>query len=135
VRPPPVTASGRDGKGCAVPILRSAGSALAGDLNPRRSHDHAGHEHLLLGPRRQTTRSSGSINDKLRDERLNERWFDGLADVRFSIESWRVNYNPNRSHRSLENPTLCALAARPSECLRSAPPRSGLLALEIPAAH
>ena len=74
-----------------------------------------------------------SFNDKFRDECLNQHWFGGLADARFTIENWRIDYNLNRPHSSLGNLTPCEFAAQASAGLRSAPPPSGPLKLEEPA--
>jgi putative transposase len=43
----------------------------------------------------------GSFNGRLRDECLNLRWFESLADVRAEIEAWREEYNQVRPHSSL----------------------------------
>ena len=42
-----------------------------------------------------------SFNGKLRDECLNENWFNSLEDARRTIEEWRNDYNRNRPHSSL----------------------------------
>jgi len=44
-----------------------------------------------------------SLDYKFRDECLNQHWFGGLADARFTIEKWRIDYNLNRPHNSLGN--------------------------------
>jgi len=44
-----------------------------------------------------------SLDDKFRDERLNQHWFGGLVDERFTIENWRIDHNLNRPHNSLGN--------------------------------
>jgi putative transposase len=41
-----------------------------------------------------------SYNGKFRDERLNEHWFLSLAHARSIIESWRIEYNTDRTHSS-----------------------------------
>jgi putative transposase len=46
-----------------------------------------------------------SFNGKLRVECLNEQLFYDLADARAKIESWRIDYNENRPHRSLNQMT------------------------------
>jgi putative transposase len=46
-----------------------------------------------------------SFNGKLRDECLNEHWFLSLYDAREKVEAWRVEYNRERPHSSLENRT------------------------------
>lgn len=42
-----------------------------------------------------------SLNDKIRDECLNEHWFRNLAEARQLIEEWRQDYNHVRPHSSL----------------------------------
>lgn len=46
-----------------------------------------------------------SFNGRLRDECLNEHWFQNLPHARRVIEDWRVDYNVNRPHSSLGNLT------------------------------
>lgn len=46
-----------------------------------------------------------SFNGKLRDECLNEHWFTTLYDAREKVEAWRVEYNRERPHSSLQNRT------------------------------
>ncbi len=43
-----------------------------------------------------------SFNGKLRDECLNANLFHNLADARTKIENWRLEYNAERPHSSLE---------------------------------
>lgn len=46
-----------------------------------------------------------SFNGKFRDECLNEHWFITMAQAREIIERWRIEYNTERPHSSLENRT------------------------------
>ena len=46
-----------------------------------------------------------SFNGSLRDELLNEEWFDSLDDARRKLALWRYDYNNVRPHSSLENKT------------------------------
>ena len=46
-----------------------------------------------------------SFNGRLREERLNQHWFNNLEEARSIIESWRQEYNVQRPHRSLEGQT------------------------------
>lgn len=43
-----------------------------------------------------------SFNGKFRDECLNEHWFMTLDNARKLIEEWRVDYNTERPHSSLD---------------------------------
>lgn len=46
-----------------------------------------------------------SFNGRFRDECLNENLFETLDDARRIIETWRIDYNEQRPHSSLENLT------------------------------
>jgi len=49
--------------------------------------------------------TSTGVVDSLRDELLNEEWFDSLDDARRKLALWRYDYNNVRPHSSLENQT------------------------------
>jgi putative transposase len=51
-----------------------------------------------------------SFNGSLRDECLNAHWFISLTDAKQVIETWRLDYNENRPHASLNGLTPMALA-------------------------
>jgi putative transposase len=53
-----------------------------------------------------------SFNGRLRDECLNENWFQSLGEAREVVEAWRADYNHVRPHRSLGGQT-------PSESART----------------
>ena len=55
-----------------------------------------------------------SFNGRLRDELLNETLFGNLAQARRIIEDWRIDYNTNRPHSSLNGLTPTEFAARPT---------------------
>lgn len=46
-----------------------------------------------------------SFNGKFRDECLNEHWFITMAQARAIIERWRIEYNTERPHSSLQDLT------------------------------
>jgi putative transposase len=56
-----------------------------------------------------------SFNGRLRDECLNEHLFTNLKEAREIIEDWRIDYNTNRPHTSLNGLTPTEFAARPRE--------------------
>jgi len=56
-----------------------------------------------------------SFNGRLRDECLNEHLFSNLNEAREIIEAWRIDYNTNRPHTSLNGLTPTEFAARPKE--------------------
>jgi putative transposase len=46
-----------------------------------------------------------SFNGHLREECLNQHWFETLAEAREMIEAWRVECNTERPHRALQQRT------------------------------
>jgi len=52
-----------------------------------------------------------SFNGKLRDELLNQELFLSLAEVRFVIDRWRMDYNHHRPHSALDYRTPAVFAA------------------------
>ena len=53
-----------------------------------------------------------SFNGKLRDELLNQELFLSLAEARYVLDEWRLDYNHNRPHSSLSWQTPAAFSAR-----------------------
>ena len=53
-----------------------------------------------------------SFNGRLGDECLNERLFTSYRHAREAIKEWRINYNVNRPHTSLDGLTPNEFAAR-----------------------
>lgn len=56
-----------------------------------------------------------SFNGRFRDECLNEHLFGSLSAARRIIEAWRIDYNTQRPHTSLNGLTPNAFANRPSQ--------------------
>ncbi len=52
-----------------------------------------------------------SFNGKLRDELLNSELFLSLAEARYVLDDWRLDYNHRRPHSSLDWQTPAAFAA------------------------
>jgi hypothetical protein len=52
-----------------------------------------------------------SLNGKLRDELLNRELFLSLAEVRYVLDEWRLDYNHRRLHSALDWQTPAAFAA------------------------
>ena len=66
-----------------------------------------------------------SFNGRLRDEFLNATWFRNLMDAKRKIEDWRMEYNSERPHSSLEYRT-------PNDYARSfSEPTSGMATAEV----
>ena len=53
-----------------------------------------------------------SFIGRLRDECLNERLFTSYRHARDNIEEWRIDYNVNRPHTSLDGLTPLEYATR-----------------------
>lgn len=55
-----------------------------------------------------------SFNGRIRDECLNENWFETLSEAKALIEMWREDYNETRPHGSLNglSPSVFAKEAR-----------------------
>jgi putative transposase len=51
-----------------------------------------------------------SFQDKFRDECLAREWFQSLLEAQTMIETWRVQYNTQRPHSSLDYQTPAAFA-------------------------
>lgn len=62
----------------------------------------------------------GSINERLRDELLDETLFTTLAQVRALLGRWRADYNESRPHSRLG-------WQPPAEFARTSPPRETVL--------
>jgi len=61
-----------------------------------------GIRHLLIDPGRPMQNAFiESFNGKLRDECLNEQWFETLHQARTTVAAWRRDYNEVRPHSSL----------------------------------
>lgn len=58
-----------------------------------------------------------SFNSRLRDELLNGELFLGLAEARYLVEAWRVEYNTDRPHSALnyQTPQEFAACCSPSD--------------------
>ena len=53
-----------------------------------------------------------SFNSRFRDELLNGELFLSLADARWVVDRWRLDYNHHRPHSALEYQTPAEFAAR-----------------------
>jgi len=58
-----------------------------------------------------------SFNGRLRDECLNENWFQNLEDAQTGIEQWRIEYNSDRPNSRLGNETPESFARKYQELL------------------
>ena len=56
-----------------------------------------------------------SFNGRLRDECLNANWFTSLSDARRKVEAWRLDYNQQRPHSSLNYLSPAEFARKAAE--------------------
>lgn len=75
-----------------------------------------------------------SLNDKIRNECLNEHWFGSIAEARQIVEDWRQDYNHVRPHSALNYLTPMEFVATKNGAKKSGgiPPDHSLTALELP---
>ncbi len=75
-----------------------------------------------------------SLNDKIRDECLNEHWFCNLTEAQKIIEAWRQDYNHVRPHSALDYLTPMEFVAAKNGAKKSggSPPDHSLTALIPP---
>ena len=68
-----------------------------------------------------------SFNGKFRDECLNDHWFTSLDEARRIIEDWRIDYNNERPHTSLNNLTPEEFLAKEHEKFSTGMPVEAVL--------
>lgn len=90
--------------------------------------------HYITPGKPQQNGYTESLNDKIRDECLNEHWFGNLAEARQIIEVWRQDYNHVRPHSSLGYLTPMEFVAEKNGAKKSGgmPPDHSLTALTPP---
>ena len=62
-----------------------------------------------------------SFNSRFRDELLDRELFVGLEDARWVVDRWRLDYNHQRPHSSLDYQTPEEFAARCCSSVRVTP--------------
>ena len=62
-----------------------------------------------------------SFNSRFRDELLNRELFTGLEDARWVVDRWRLDYNHQRPHSSLDYQTPAEFVARCCSSVRATP--------------
>jgi putative transposase len=82
-------------------IVSDNGTELTCNAVLKWAEDHGVEWHYITPGKPQQNGFMESFNGKLRDECLNEHVFSSLAEARRLIESWRVDYNAERPHSSL----------------------------------
>jgi putative transposase len=104
-----------EGRSCPRMIVSDNGTEFTSNAILARQEEHGVERHYIAPGKPMQNGLIESFNGKLRDECLNETPFANLPEVREIIEAWRIDYNTNRPHTSLNGPTPTAFAARPGE--------------------
>ena len=86
-------------------IVSDNGTEFTSRAILRWANDNAVDWHYIDPGKPQQNAFIESFNGSLRDELLNEEWFDSLDDARRKLALWRYDYNNVRPHSSLENQT------------------------------
>lgn len=79
------------------------------------SKDHKVEWHYIAPGKPMQNGFAESFIGRLRDECLNEHLFSSLKDARRILEVWRIDYNTQRPHSSLQGLTPIEFATRPDQ--------------------
>ena len=102
-------------RGKPAMIVCDNGTELTSATRSCAGRSNAGIEWHYIAPGKPTQNGFvESFNGRLRDECLNEHVFTSLAEARRIIEAWRIDYNTNRPHTSLDGLTPSEFATRPN---------------------
>ena len=94
-------------------IVSDNGTELTSNAVLTWQHEHDVEWHYIAPGKPMQNSFVESFNGRLRDECLNEHLFTNLNQARKIIEEWRIDYNTNRPHTSLNGLTPTEFAARP----------------------
>jgi putative transposase len=96
-------------------LVSDNGSELTSNAILAWQQEHAVEWHYIAPGKPMQNGFVESFNGRLRDECLNEHVFTNLGEARRIIEEWRIDYNTNRPHTSLNGLTPTEFAARPDQ--------------------
>jgi putative transposase len=97
-----------------VQIVSDNGTELTSHAILAWQQEHAVAWHYIAPGKPMQNGFVESLIGRLRDECLNEHLFKNLAAAQRTIELWRIDYNTQRPHTSLEGLTPFAFANRPT---------------------
>ena len=95
-------------------LVSDNGTELTANAILAWQQEHAVEWHYIAPGKPMQNGFVESFNGHLRDECLNEHLFTSLMEAREIIEEWRIDYNTNRPHTSLNGLTPNEFAARPT---------------------
>lgn len=102
-------------RGCPRMIVSDNGTELTSNAILSWQQKHDVEWHYIAPGKPMQNGFVESFNGRLRDECLNEHLFTNLSEARQIIEEWRIDYNTNRPHSSLNGLTPTEFAARPDQ--------------------
>ena len=94
-------------------IVSDNGTELTSHAILRWQEERAVLWHYIAPGKPQQNGFVESFNGRFRDECLNEHLFSTLTAARQIIETWRIDYNTEHPHTSLDGLTPEAFATRP----------------------
>ncbi len=102
-------------RGYPCMLVSNNGTELTSNAILAWQQEHAVEWHYIAPGKPMQNRFVESFNGRLRDECLNEHVFSNLSEARRIIEDWRIDYNTNRPHTSLNGLTPTEFATRPNQ--------------------
>ena len=96
-------------------VVSDNGTELTSNAILAWQQEHAVEWHYIAPGKPMQNGFVESFNGRLRDECLNEHVFSNISEARRIIEEWRIDYNTNRPHTSLNGLTPSEFAARPDQ--------------------
>ena len=102
-------------RGCPCMIVSDNGTELTSNAILAWQEERGVEWHYIAPGKPMQNGFVESFNGRLRDECLNEHLFaQPASDARRIIEEWRIDYNTNRPHTSLDGLTPTEFATRPN---------------------
>ena len=101
-------------RGYPCMLVSDNGTELTSNAILAWQQEHAVEWHYIAPGKPMQNGFVESFNGRLRDECLNEHLFTNIKEAREIIEEWRIDYNTNRPHSSLNGLTPIEFAARPT---------------------
>ncbi len=102
-----------EGRGRPCMIVSDNGTELTSHAILRWQQERRVEWHYIAPGKPMQNGFVESFNGRLRDECLNEHLFPSLKQARRIIETWRIDYNTERPHTSLNGLTPTQFATRP----------------------
>ena len=102
-------------RGYPCMVVSDNGTELTSNAILAWQQEHAIEWHYIAPGKPMQNGFVESFNGRLRDECLNEHLFVSLKEARQIIEEWRIDYNTNRPHSSLNGLTPVEFATRPNQ--------------------